>query len=203
MILLLINGRKRMEVTRNHSWNGFQFDQAAAAIRQQSHNRTSSAPSTFSHQTSGLGGTTMPSSSSSSSSAPSSEWVQCYDENTGYSFFQNTRTGESQWIEPEDWAQEEQSWKEDMQQHTNSSSTGETKLNSDIQDSSQKDATIGKKTSNVVTEMRTAVQVRHATCLLFLEIVCFRLGFHVCLSIVYDQPSQTKPNQIRGCGTNN
>ena len=150
-----------MEVTRNHSWNGFQFDQAASAIRQQAHSRTSSAPSSINYQTSGLGATTMPSSSS--------EWVQCYDENTGYSFFQNTRTGESQWIEPEHWAQEEQSWKEDMQDNTNTgtSDNGESKVNSDIPESDKKETTVGRKTSNVVTEMRTAVQVRYVMVCLF------------------------------------
>ena len=145
MILLLINSRKRVHVQRRASWSlgvGASDDHILTEER-----NWRSAPSSADTSTNG------------------SEWVQCWDENTGYAFFQNTRTGESQWIESDDWAQEEAVWREDMRESADGAAAA----------SSESPAAEGatpethrRRTDNTVTDFRSAMQVclANATCLL-------------------------------------
>lgn len=94
MILLLINGRKKVEIARHEQSLDSDVLEHIHSFHSQ---RSQSAPSGTSG---GMGGT--------------EEWIQCWDQASGYAFFQNTRTGETQWVASEDWKSEEKSWREDV-----------------------------------------------------------------------------------------
>ena len=61
---------------------------------------------------------------SSTTSQRGSEWVECFDEESGYPFFVNTVTGESEWASKDVWEQHEREIKEQLATTAGNKATG-------------------------------------------------------------------------------